>query len=142
VTRGVSQGDPVSPTIFNIVVDAVVRYWLSQVCGADAALAGLGYEVKNQCVLFYADDGLLVGRKKEWVQDAFDVLIGLFERVGLRKNTGKMKAMICMLGYISGRQSDGAYERRMTGNGDDFRGRGNAGRWYARSVRKISRRVP
>ena len=70
---------------------------------------------------FYADDGLLAGRQNKWVQDAFDVLIGLFERVGLRTNTGKMKAMICRPGHISGRQSEGAYERRMTGNGDNFR---------------------
>ena len=27
-TRGVTQGDPLSPTIFNVVVDAVVRNWL------------------------------------------------------------------------------------------------------------------
>ena len=26
--RGVTQGDPLSPTIFNVVVDAVVRHWL------------------------------------------------------------------------------------------------------------------
>ena len=26
--RGVMQGDPLSPTIFNVVVDAVVRQWL------------------------------------------------------------------------------------------------------------------
>ena len=26
--RGVTQGDPLSPTIFNVVVDAVVRQWL------------------------------------------------------------------------------------------------------------------
>ena len=26
--RGVTQGDPLSPTIFNVVVDAVVRNWL------------------------------------------------------------------------------------------------------------------
>ena len=24
---GVTQGDPLSPTIFNVVVDAVVQYW-------------------------------------------------------------------------------------------------------------------
>ena len=26
--RGVTQGDPLSPTIFNMVVDAVVRHWV------------------------------------------------------------------------------------------------------------------
>ena len=26
--RGVTQGNPLSPTIFNVVVDAVVRYWV------------------------------------------------------------------------------------------------------------------
>ena len=31
--RGVTQGDPVSPTIFNIVVDAVVSEVLLEVCG-------------------------------------------------------------------------------------------------------------
>ena len=27
--RGVTQGDPLSPTIFNVVVDAVVRHWVN-----------------------------------------------------------------------------------------------------------------
>ena len=27
-TRGVTQGDPLSPTLFNVVVDAVVRHWI------------------------------------------------------------------------------------------------------------------
>ena len=26
--RGVMQGDPMSPTIFNVVVDVVIRHWL------------------------------------------------------------------------------------------------------------------
>ena len=29
--RGVTQGDPLSPTIFNVVVDAVVRHWVTGV---------------------------------------------------------------------------------------------------------------
>ena len=27
--RGVTQGDPLSPTIFNVVVDEVVRHWVT-----------------------------------------------------------------------------------------------------------------
>ena len=27
--RGVIQGDPLSPTIFNVVVDVVVRHWVT-----------------------------------------------------------------------------------------------------------------
>ena len=27
--RGVTQGDPLSPNIFNVVVDAVVRHWVT-----------------------------------------------------------------------------------------------------------------
>ena len=27
--RGVTQGDPLYPTIFNVVVDAVVRHWVT-----------------------------------------------------------------------------------------------------------------
>ena len=28
-TRVVTQGNPLSPTIFNVVVDAVVRHWVT-----------------------------------------------------------------------------------------------------------------
>jgi hypothetical protein len=122
-TRGVTQGDPMSPTIFNIVVDAVVRQWLSQVCNDAVAMNGLDYEVGEKCVLFYADDGLVAAMDKGWVQESFDTLINLFERVGLRTNTQKTKAMICTPGHISGRQSDYVYERRMTGSGDNFQAR-------------------
>eukprot|EP00978_Attheya_sp_CCMP212_P003779 scaffold8023_cov54-Attheya_sp.AAC.7 len=122
-TRGVTQGDPVPPTIFNIMVDAVIRYWLSLACGKDASRDGLCYEVKEQCVLFYADDELLSARNKDWVQDSFDILIRIFERVGLRMNISKTQAMICTPGHISGGQSTSAYQWRMTGIGENYQER-------------------
>ena len=33
VFRGVTQGEPLSPKIFNVVVDAVVHHWVSLVDG-------------------------------------------------------------------------------------------------------------
>ena len=29
--KGVMQGDPLSPTIFNVAVDAVVRHWIDRI---------------------------------------------------------------------------------------------------------------
>ena len=57
--RGVTQGDPLSPTIFNVVMDAVVRQWETGVI-ADAEEQGdLGKEGRHQAPLFYIDDGMV-----------------------------------------------------------------------------------
>jgi hypothetical protein len=122
-TRGVTQGDPLSPTFFNIVVDAVVRYWLSLVLDGTETDDGLGRSVAEQLALFYADDGLIGARNHEWLQTALDCLISLFERMGLRTNTSKTKAMTCTPGYISGRVSSPTYKRRREGGGESPRTR-------------------
>ena len=43
--RGVTQGDPLSPTIFNVVVGAVVRHWVTVVIAEAEAWGDLGKEV-------------------------------------------------------------------------------------------------
>jgi hypothetical protein len=98
--RGVTQGGPFSPRIFNVVVDAVVREWLRQSLGEEAARHGLGDLVKTIMVAFYADDGVLSARCPEWLQESFTTLVGLFERVGLRTNSQKTKVMTCVPGRI------------------------------------------
>ena len=57
--RGVTQGDPLPPTIFNVVVDTVVHHWVMGVI-ADAEERGdLGKEGRHQAALFHTDDGMV-----------------------------------------------------------------------------------
>jgi hypothetical protein len=76
--RGVTQGGPLSLLVFKVCVDAVVREWLHQVLGDDAARGGLGDDVAKRLVAFYIDDGLVASRDPVWLQSSFYVLVGLF----------------------------------------------------------------
>ena len=52
--RGVTQGYQFLPTIFNLVMDAVVRNWVSLVAGAVAEPDGRRREVLHGATFFYA----------------------------------------------------------------------------------------
>jgi hypothetical protein len=73
--------------------------------------------------LFYADDGKVTSRNSEWLQQALDILTGLFLRVGFWTNTTKTKTMTCLPGHIRTLLSSAAYKRRLTGQGDSYRQR-------------------
>ena len=60
--RGVTQGDPAYPMIFNIVVDVVLRKVIDVVCRYQEAQNGLGWAAGDRNVFFYANDGRIVGR--------------------------------------------------------------------------------
>ena len=81
-----------SPRIFNLMVDAVIREWLRQVLGERVAADGIGVQIRLLLAAFYADDGLVQSRDPEFLQFSFDILVGLFESVGLRTNTTKTEA--------------------------------------------------
>ena len=57
--RGVTQGDPLSPTIFYVVVDAVVRPWVTGIIANAEEWGNLGKEGRHQAALFYVDDGMV-----------------------------------------------------------------------------------
>jgi len=94
-TRGVTQGDITSPAIFNVIADAVIRHWLTIVSEvASDASDGVGQNITERAAMFCADDGFVGSPNKQWLQDAFEVLVDLFARVGLKNNAEKTKVMV------------------------------------------------
>ena len=128
-TRGLTQGDIISPTLFNVVCDAIIRYWLfittSDEDGDNVsnAMTGLSVRVVLQNALFYADDGEISSRNPEWLQQAIDCLVALFERVGLKTNVGKTEMMVCQPHHIVSALSDESYASRLDTAGESYAAR-------------------
>ena len=72
--RGVKQGDVISPTIFNIMIDAVLRH-----CYRKLSII-LNHDINTQ---FYADDGVTSGEDYLHVQIMLDIMTEEFKSFGL-----------------------------------------------------------
>ena len=79
--RGVTQGNPLSPIIFNVVVDAMVRHWVTLEVREAETRGERGRDGRHQAALFYADDGMVALSDPQWLQWEFTKLVGLFDRV-------------------------------------------------------------
>ena len=78
------------PRIFNIFVYAIVHHWVGIVLKNKARPDVFGYTMKEQSKLFYAYDSLVASINPVWPQWGFGVLIGIFERVGIRTKVAEM----------------------------------------------------
>jgi len=112
-SRGVRQGDIISPLIFNIMVDAVVRHWrfLQQ------------QQNNKESVVFYADDGLLTGTDADLVQDSINILTRSFASLGLKMNATKTEFLVMQGGKRIVNLTSAAYARMITGQGQTHRQR-------------------
>ena len=87
--QGVTQGDLLPPTIFNVVVDAVVRHWVVVMVEGAEERRECGQKGRHKNSLFYADDVIVALLDPQWMKCAFSTLVGLFNWVGLQNNVGK-----------------------------------------------------
>ena len=78
---GVTQGYLFSLTIFNIVVDAVVRVGLLEFYGTQEAHHGLVWAALDHNIVFYVDNGRIVGCNPIWIHKTLMALVKMFERV-------------------------------------------------------------
>ena len=123
--RGMTQGGPLSPTICNLMVDAVVREWLSRALSPEEAREAI-LQVRQLMAAFYADDAVVASRDPVKLQDSFNELTALFDRVGLKTNAKKTEVMVMTPGRIRAKLSPEGYEARMRLDGEDV-GRGGRG---------------
>ena len=83
----------------------------------------LGKERRHQAALFYADNGMVASSDPHWLQGAFNTLVGLFDKVGLRTNFGKTFGMVFHPCQAAGKLLESAYGRRVTGESPTYRER-------------------
>ena len=98
-----------------MVVDAFICHWATVVAGEDVVPEVLGRALQKLASLFYMDYGLLALPWPSRIQEALDVLTGLFDRVGLWTYVEKTVGMVCQPCSTVGIQSTEAYIWRITG---------------------------
>ena len=106
-----------------MVVDALLLNWVTVVVADMEEQGERGKEVRHHTALFYTDYGMVALSDPRWLQGAFNTLVGLFDRVGLRNNVGKTVGMVCRPCQAAGNRSEAAYGRRIMGEGPTYRER-------------------
>ena len=92
-----------SPILFNVFMFAVVHHWVAVMATTEAGTEGLGLSIRYLVAYFHSGNGLATSNQLEIMQRAFGVLVDLFGRVGIRKNTWKTVALLvihatCLVG--------------------------------------------
>ncbi len=114
--RSVTQGGPLSAKLFNILVDAVIREWFWKLQESGEYVEDKLFEMMATFfAIFYVDDAYLTSWDAGFLQHALDILVDLFERVGLQTNTSKMLTMTCTPGQIRTQLSTESYRRMQHG---------------------------
>ncbi|KAE8741564.1 hypothetical protein FOCC_FOCC012901 [Frankliniella occidentalis] len=91
MASGVKQGDPLSPIIFNLFIEVILRSVL-----AIAPLYGFQLHDKTLSCLAFADDIVLLGKSRQAIQCMLDVVVEVATWVGLQFNAKKCATLsIC-----------------------------------------------
>ena len=92
-----TQEDPLYPLIFNVVIDAALKQWVTilEATEEEVDQGAVGIEVfvwdlQQLVAYFYANNGLLALMQETRLQRAFETLTDLFDPVGLRTDVAKM----------------------------------------------------
>jgi retron-type reverse transcriptase len=117
--QGVRQGDIISPTLFNIMLDAVIREYNNTA------------RIDNTAIIqFYADNGFIASPDHRFIQHTLNALLHNFSSFGLCINTTKTESMTMLGSKLTHRISDTAYTRMITRIGPTCDGKKNKNKLY------------
>ena len=88
VNKGLRQGWSLSPTLFNIYIDEIVKRWSEKTCR--------GIELGQECIintLLFADDQVILHETEDNLQFSIFQLDKICNEYGLRISTAKSKVM-------------------------------------------------
>ena len=100
--RGVTEGDLLLPTIFNIVVKSVIHHQAMVVLVTEVGAEGLGVSVHKLAEYFLLDDGLVMLTQLERPKREFDVIADLFDRYIIWTNTRRTVRVACQPCHMPG----------------------------------------
>ena len=103
-----------------MVVDEVIRHWVTLVVGEEVGPDGFGQAVQWLAKFLYANYDLLSSPITDRLQADLDFLAGLFYWGGLQTNLNKTVGMVCQPCNIFGRHLDMTYMRQITRVGSSF----------------------
>ena len=90
-----TQGYPLSPNVFNVVVDAMIRHFATVMAPMEAGAEVLREMIQKLVDFFYVYNSVVASPRPEMLQRAFNVLTDLFNRSCLNINVRKMVIMAC-----------------------------------------------
>ena len=122
-SQGVMQGNLLSPTIFNLVVDAVMRHWVAVMAEGAEERDERGQEGRHNNPLLYEEHGMAAFLDPQCLQGSFITLVGLFDRVVLCTNVGKTVGMVYRPCQAAGTQSEAMFNRRIMVEGPSYQER-------------------
>jgi hypothetical protein len=112
----VTQGRPLSTKLFNILVNAGAREWVQQLREESELEEAVITELMAAFfAIFYVDDAYLASRDPEFLQQALDILVGLFAGVGLETIMKKTQTMICTPGRTQTQLPTASYAQMKEG---------------------------
>ena len=120
-TGGTTQGGLVSPTLFNVVEDNVIRSWMAMMVEYQRVYHdGLGDTVRRCLGVFYAENCMVGSRNSDWLQHVMNVLARIFRRYGVAASVAKSRTMTCQTGALQAGMLEEAMALKCMGVGDSY----------------------